>query len=67
MSSIATMLNTVSGWLPAFSDGFLVTLALVGMCLPFAFVCGMLLVRRPSNRTLMGVFAVFVAWMAPAH
>jgi|EndMetStandDraft_5_1072996.scaffolds.fasta_scaffold190076_1 His/Glu/Gln/Arg/opine family amino acid ABC transporter permease subunit len=53
MSSIATMLNTVSGWLPAFSDGFLVTLALVGMCLPFAFVCGMLLVMVRLSRPMV--------------
>jgi His/Glu/Gln/Arg/opine family amino acid ABC transporter permease subunit len=37
-------LNMAGGWLPEFFDGFLVTLALVAMCLPAALVLGMLLV-----------------------
>lgn len=37
-------INTAAGWVPEFLDGFLVTLALVGMCLPAALVLGMVLV-----------------------
>lgn len=59
MSSIVTMFHTASGWLPAFGEGFLVTLALVGMCLPVAFVCGTLLVMVRLSRAL-------VVW-APAY
>lgn len=47
-------LNTAAGWLPEFWDGFLVTLALVGMCLPAALVFGMCLVlARISTKTLV--------------
>ncbi|RCW66125.1 amino acid ABC transporter permease [Pseudorhodoferax soli] len=47
-------LNTAAGWLPEFVDGFLVTLALVGMCLPAALVLGMLLVlARISSKGLV--------------
>ncbi|MFT3816225.1 MAG: amino acid ABC transporter permease [Rubrivivax sp.] len=47
-------LHTAAGWLPEFTDGFLVTLALVGMCLPAALVLGMLLVlARISSRALV--------------
>lgn len=47
-------LNTAAGWLPEFLDGFLVTLALVGMCLPAALVLGMLLVlARISSQALV--------------
>lgn len=54
MTPIITWFNTATGWLPAFFDGFLVTLALVGMCLPVAIVCGMLLVmvRLSSNAAI---------------
>lgn len=46
--------NMASGWLPEFLDGFLVTLALVAMCLPAAIVLGMLLVLvRTSNHGLL--------------
>lgn len=37
-------LNTAAGWLPEFLDGFLVTLALVAMCLPVALMLGMVVV-----------------------
>lgn len=53
MSSIATIFNTASGWLPAFGDGFLVTLALAGMCLPVAFVCAMVLVLVRLSRPIV--------------
>lgn len=44
-------LDTVAGWLPLFFDGFLVTLALVAMCLPVAGLLGMVLVLlRLSSR-----------------
>jgi His/Glu/Gln/Arg/opine family amino acid ABC transporter permease subunit len=37
-------LNTAAGWLPEFLEGFLVTLALVAMCLPVALMLGMVVV-----------------------
>lgn len=37
-------IHMATGWMPAFLDGFLVTLSLVAMCLPAAMVLGMLLV-----------------------
>jgi His/Glu/Gln/Arg/opine family amino acid ABC transporter permease subunit len=47
-------LNTAAGWLPEFLDGFLVTLALVGMCLPAALVFGIALVlARISTKPLV--------------
>lgn len=54
MTPIITWFNTATGWLPDFFDGFLVTLALVGMCLPVAIACGMLLVmvRLSSNAAI---------------
>jgi len=43
--------NLAAGWLPEFLGGFVVTLALVAMCLPAATVLGMLLVLvRTSPR-----------------
>lgn len=47
-------LNTVLVWLPEFFDGFLVTIALVGMCLPVAIVLGMVVVLfRLSDHVLV--------------
>lgn len=47
-------LNTAAGWLPEFLDGFLVTLAIVAMCLPVALVLGMVLVLpRMSGKALV--------------
>lgn len=49
-------LNMAGGWLPEFFDGFLVTLALVAMCLPAALVLGMLLVLlRISEKAVVWV------------
>lgn len=43
--------NLAAGWLPEFLGGFVVTIALVAMCLPAATVLGMLLVLvRTSPR-----------------
>jgi len=47
-------LNMVWGWLPEFFDGFLVTLALVGMCLPIAVALGMgVVLMRLSNHAVI--------------
>lgn len=51
--SIMTWFHTALGWLPAFFEGFLVTLALVGMCLPVALVCGMVLVLIRLSKVAM--------------
>ncbi|AVO42379.1 amino acid ABC transporter permease [Simplicispira suum] len=49
-------LNLASGWLPEFLDGFLVTLALVAMCLPASIALGMVLVlARTSSQRLVWV------------
>lgn len=49
-------LNLAAGWLPEFFDGFLVTLALVAMCLPAALVMGVLLVLpRISEKAVVWV------------
>lgn len=49
-------INTAAGWVPEFLEGFLVTLALVGMCLPAALVLGMALVlARISKRPAVWV------------
>lgn len=51
-----TWLSVVAAWLPQFFDGFLVTLALVAMCLPAAIVLGMILVlARLSSRAVVWV------------
>lgn len=47
-------LNMVWGWLPEFFNGFLVTLTLVGMCLPVAVAFGMgVVLMRLSNHALI--------------
>lgn len=51
MSDIPRWLNAVVAWLPGFLDGFVVTAALVGMCLPLSVVLGIMLVLlRMSGR-----------------
>lgn len=44
MSLITTWLNTISGWLPLFWQGFQVTLTLVALCLPAAMLGAVALV-----------------------
>jgi His/Glu/Gln/Arg/opine family amino acid ABC transporter permease subunit len=54
-------LGVVASWLPEFFEGFLVTLALVAMCLPAATALGMLLVLvrlSPSAMVWAPAYAV---------
>lgn len=54
--SALTWFNTALGWLPEFFNGFVVTLSLVGMCLPAAIVGGAVLVLvRLSKRPLLWI------------